>query len=112
MFGAIDKISLIALLDEKTIIDLFDIKNQQLICLMSSIMDLYMNTYIHVYIYIYIYIYIYTSYIVYCKCLVRSVNIVPIKILSNAIKSKTDYTDLLHPAPNFLFLLMDDQNQV
>ena len=45
MFGAIDKISLIALLDEKTIIDLFDRKNQQLICLMSSIMDLIDGTF-------------------------------------------------------------------
>ena len=35
MFGAIDKISLIALFDEKkTIIDLFDRKYQTLICLM------------------------------------------------------------------------------
>ena len=40
MFGAIDKISLIALFDEKTLIDLLDRKNQQLKCLMEhSIMD-------------------------------------------------------------------------
>ena len=45
MFGAIDKIWLIALFDEKTIIDLFDGKKQQLICLMSSIMDLIDGTF-------------------------------------------------------------------
>ena len=39
MFGAIDKISLIALFGEKTLIDLFD-KKTRLICFMSSIMDL------------------------------------------------------------------------
>ena len=39
MFGAIDKISLIVLFGEKTLIDLFD-KKTRLICCMSSIMNL------------------------------------------------------------------------
>ena len=39
MFGAIDKISLIALFGEKILIDLFD-KKTTMICFMSSVMDL------------------------------------------------------------------------
>ena len=45
MFGAIDKISLIALFGEKTLIDLFDRKKSTLICFMSSIMDLIDGTF-------------------------------------------------------------------
>ena len=45
MFGAIDKMLLIALFGENTFIGLFDRKKRQLICLMRSIMDLIHRTF-------------------------------------------------------------------